>query len=73
MLFLYVYAAGGSSKQIDDFHFQINSLEFDQNVEIIAMISCEGEVVPMAKKIIPNAANVCIFIRFLYQNTYTPT
>lgn len=37
---------------------QIYSLEFDHNTEITAMVSAEGEVVPITKKICPNAANV---------------
>lgn len=42
------------------FVLQIYSLEFDQNTEITAMISAEGELVPITKKICPNAANVCV-------------
>lgn len=37
---------------------QINALEFDANTEIVAMLSAEGETVPMVKKISPNAAGV---------------
>lgn len=47
------------------FNFQINSLEFDQNTEIVAMISAEGEVVPFTKKISPNAAMVCKICVFI--------
>lgn len=42
--------------------FQINSLVFDENSEITAMISAEGEEVPLKKRISPNAANVSINI-----------
>lgn len=41
------------------FHFKINSLEFDQNHEITAIISTEHEIIPLTKKINPTAANVC--------------
>lgn len=44
------------------FRFQIHALEFDQNGEITALVSSEKEVVPLTKKINPNAANVRILI-----------
>lgn len=37
---------------------QIHALEFDPNGEITALVSNEKEVVPLTKKINPNAANV---------------
>lgn len=41
------------------FFLQINSLEFDSNDEIIALISSENEKLQLNKKINPTASNVC--------------
>lgn len=41
------------------FAFQIESLHFDHNMEIISMISAESEVVPLTRTVVPAAANVC--------------
>lgn len=38
--------------------FQINALNFDHNGEIVAIVSAEGEVVQLTRKINPASANV---------------
>lgn len=54
-------------------YFKINSLEFDQNHEITAIISAEHETIPLTKKVNPTAANVCAFwnMRFMVYDWYT--
>lgn len=49
------------------FILQINSLEFDQNNEITAIVSSEKEILTLNKKINPTAANVMYSVSLILE------